>query len=1849
MDSDGENRASSPEEKNPKRRMKTPFQLEALERVYAEDRYPTEAVRAELSSQLNLSDKQLQMWFCHRRLKDRRGKDEETPGSAGRKKMKTTDKAPVGGGGSAGGGPKAGYSGAVLEPEMANASTMGRNGYAEEFEFEEEEHGVSMMRGSASTQGQHRKVAVQGSEPSARRRNQVMPGRVLDSRNSAESAAISAVEAQLGEPLREDGPALGVEFDPLPPGAFEAPTEHKLEQRVVTAPPRMHSEDRAQERHESRPSKAGAFGLPPLPTTGVKRKAVGLSGQQTVSAQQVPRTPREFQFLPEQPTAREESQSHQRQIQLNLHQNAERSFDLLSASRVRSLSPVGGFLPQNIHSISSSGDGYGFPQERVQNVGISLLPPGESRPSGLYGQNGLGLDEVQRRGLYHSYDVEGQTGFRQSSLQAVAANQSFLGPSENLALFHEHEQARLEKKRKSEEMKVAKESEAHVKRMKRELERQEIVRRKKEEQMRKELEKQDRDKRKEEERAVRERQREEERIQREHKREMERREKLALKENKRIEKQRRKEEVRKAKEAARLKAASERAAAKKLSKESMDTVDDEQLELMEAASAQGLFTINGLEEGCAPVMDLSKVMLKKFPPASIRMKQPLAIPPWTELEHCMGHFLMVWRFLTTFADVIGLWPFTLDEFAQSLHDFDPRLLGEIHIALIKTMVKNIEDAAQAATSGAGGSQHAIALASGGHPQLVESAYEWGFDIRYWSQHASPLTWPEILRQFALATGYGPKWRKRNVEAPPHPREEVEEPLEEENAVNILRSGAAAASAVALMQGKGVGHLRKCRYRLTPGTVKYAAFHVLSLEGSKGLTILEVADRIQKSGLRDLTTSKTPEASIAAALSRDTNLFERVAPSTYCVRPAFRKDPEDAEEVLQAARERIRLFQSGFLDVEEGEKDAEEADEVERDEEYDSEGQDVEDGDADVDTPLQKEVGLKRENVQGGDGAKSQSLAEEEMEIDESQVGEPWVQGLMEGEYSDLSVEERLMALVALVNVVNEGNSIRLALEARMEAAMALKRQMWAEAQIERRRHKEEQLLKLQPALLNAAKNESGEAGDLGTVPSTAAGEKLSESISGSKQELTLELNLVPSDSNMARESSVLGEHTPSRAERDITVHEKIQPHEGLVTPETLASGQVTERSRASVKTDTGVSAEELYVVRSLPLGMDRRRNRYWQFVTCRGGQDPNCGRIFFESSTDGSWEVIDTEEALDALMSSLDIRGTREAVLHAALVRLEPSLRQAMRTASLSSPREHDVKSDIGEGGKPGASGFDGSPSSGLGVEFPLRSGSISVDLGRTDGEKQRALERFKECEQWIWAENSRLLSALRWAKTGRKRETDLLVCCPKCHDLYSAGDKHCQFCHATFPKNQTKYDLHTRDCEDKMKKKDPAWKLCGPSSAVPPRIRILKADMLVIETVIPAEAFRDPWDLHERKAWTSALKRAASPSELLQCFMELESRIHRDWLSSSYETTEELLSARAPSVNTASQVPSWVPQTTAAVALRVTAFDAALSYSSEERKRRQRQEEEERKNLVLTNIGVFPSRTTPEVPVVEKPDLDDDADILPEGGSGRGRGRGRARGRGSRGGGRGGRSSRSAQPAAPSSRVTVKKAVSKRKLQFQEEGANPAGNEGKQGVKGGRGRSKGRPRGRSTGRPRARGSRAGRRTQPVVRKGDKVHKEKNPNELLAEEVARKGQVAEPEEREEEEVGSEEEDGFRSGEAEGSDGHIEDQQEDAEEEEEEDEEDVTGGIQEEDEEDDEGEEEEAQVEEGDDEGQTEDVEDDGQEEESDEEDEERQYDEDSYPQEGEGEDEEAVEPDSDEDEEEEADGSAESARESGED
>lgn len=150
----------------------------ALWFIYAVETYPSEAIRAELSEKLGLTDRQLQMWFCHRRLKDKKESvgvatvKPRTPGPVGRKGFISSPREEL-----------------MAEPGSGHVSGSGS--------------------GSAS-----RSASGSGSGSSQYYES---PRTIMERR------VIVCVEAQLGEPLREDGPILGVEFDELPPGAFGSP------------------------------------------------------------------------------------------------------------------------------------------------------------------------------------------------------------------------------------------------------------------------------------------------------------------------------------------------------------------------------------------------------------------------------------------------------------------------------------------------------------------------------------------------------------------------------------------------------------------------------------------------------------------------------------------------------------------------------------------------------------------------------------------------------------------------------------------------------------------------------------------------------------------------------------------------------------------------------------------------------------------------------------------------------------------------------------------------------------------------------------------------------------------------------------------------------------------------------------------------------------------------------------------------------------------------------------------------------------------------------------------------------------------------------------------------------------------------------------------------------------------------------------------------------------------------------------------------------------------------------------------------------------------------------------------
>ncbi|KAG8069444.1 hypothetical protein GUJ93_ZPchr0005g15652 [Zizania palustris] len=550
----------------------------------------------------------------------------------------------------------------------------------------------------------------------------------------------------------------------------------------------------------------------------------------------------------------------------------------------------------------------------------------------------------------------------------------------------------------------------------------------------------------------------------------------------------------------------------------------------------------------------------------------------------------------------------------------------------------------------------------------------------------------------------------------------------EDVISILRSGSAAVNAAAKMKERGYTNRCRSRHRLTPGTVKFAAF-MCSLEGSKGLTILEVAEKIQKSGLRDLTTSKTPEASISAALSRDSSFLKELH---------LQHTEKDAKTPLVRAQDGGVLSAVSDINKETNNVVSALTPPLIHTKSHESGSLRLLNKSNAVRTTSDPPVEVS------SDYHEVAAESVQDTEIDESNQGESWVQGLAEGDYCDLSVEERLNALVALIGVATEGNSIRGILEERLEAASALKKQMWAESQLDKRRSREEFLVKCNMILsqLNAV--------------------SLVHERNGVKQEFS-------------------------------------------VNPENLSGQQYasSEKTRSQLKSYIGHKAEQLHVYRSLPLGQDRRRNRYWQFSTSASPNDPGSGRIFFESR-DEYWRLIDSIEAFDALLSSLDTRD------------------------------------------------------------------SFKIQLGRNDLEK--------------------------------------IAISKRAHVF----------------------------CEEKWRI-NPNWKMQISDNSVPIGLRLLKLLLATIEASVPAEALEPFWTDVYRKSWGVKLYSTSSTEEVFEMLTILEGAIRQGFLSSDFETTADLLSSNMQDLASdknlvarsgSAAVLPWVPDTTAAVALRLLDLDSAISYT---------------------------------------------------------------------------------------------------------------------------------------------------------------------------------------------------------------------------------------------------------------------------------------------------------------------------------
>ncbi|KAL3516088.1 hypothetical protein ACH5RR_022990 [Cinchona calisaya] len=234
-------------EMNKKRIVKTRAQVEALEKFYDEHKYPAETMKEELAKTIGLTDKQVSGWFCHRRLKDKRllnpeayangrqdrssgiiqdrgsGLKQDSCGSTKQGDDRNFDPKEVESRRLTG----QEYSAADLIYELGSHYT-GNHGCADDtssgsssslrnMSFPRDRNRFAMASSRYQTQG----LPIERKDVKPR----TGPSGYLKVKGQIENPAITAVKRQLGRHYRADGPPLGVEFDPLPPGAFESPTQ----------------------------------------------------------------------------------------------------------------------------------------------------------------------------------------------------------------------------------------------------------------------------------------------------------------------------------------------------------------------------------------------------------------------------------------------------------------------------------------------------------------------------------------------------------------------------------------------------------------------------------------------------------------------------------------------------------------------------------------------------------------------------------------------------------------------------------------------------------------------------------------------------------------------------------------------------------------------------------------------------------------------------------------------------------------------------------------------------------------------------------------------------------------------------------------------------------------------------------------------------------------------------------------------------------------------------------------------------------------------------------------------------------------------------------------------------------------------------------------------------------------------------------------------------------------------------------------------------------------------------------------------------------------------------------------
>jgi len=217
--------------------------------VFSDHKYLTEEMKSELAEELELTEKQISGWFCHRRLKDKKLMNDEV-GANGRQDRSSGVIQDRGSGlvqdscGSTKHGdyryldPKEVESHGLYNHEFSAAdmtyAQRNNHHYAENDSATDNtsSESCSSLQDRLLPQGQDQydmepssHLMPNGSlpplNPKGANNMGYKPSGYLKVKGEIEHVAITAVKKQLGNHFQEDGPLLSVEFDTIPPGAFE--------------------------------------------------------------------------------------------------------------------------------------------------------------------------------------------------------------------------------------------------------------------------------------------------------------------------------------------------------------------------------------------------------------------------------------------------------------------------------------------------------------------------------------------------------------------------------------------------------------------------------------------------------------------------------------------------------------------------------------------------------------------------------------------------------------------------------------------------------------------------------------------------------------------------------------------------------------------------------------------------------------------------------------------------------------------------------------------------------------------------------------------------------------------------------------------------------------------------------------------------------------------------------------------------------------------------------------------------------------------------------------------------------------------------------------------------------------------------------------------------------------------------------------------------------------------------------------------------------------------------------------------------------------------------------------------